>query len=141
MGKPGDLLQGRRLCRWPREARPSRLRRRGAGRARLAEGDDRGGIEVRSLPAMDATSRKGSPDGRRAYARCNGQGDSSIGELTMTSVDPKRRDLLKFSAATGGSLAMGDLPGTAEGAEGASAAAGQGAPAPSPIDVVLRVNG
>jgi xanthine dehydrogenase YagT iron-sulfur-binding subunit len=60
----------------------------------------------------------------------------------MTSFDPKRRDLLKFSAATGGALAMGDLwPRTAEGAEGASAAAGQSAPAPSPIDVVLRVNG
>jgi xanthine dehydrogenase YagT iron-sulfur-binding subunit len=60
----------------------------------------------------------------------------------MTSFDPKRRDLLKFSAATGGALAMGDLwPGTAEGAEGASAAAGQSVPAPSPIDVVLRVNG
>jgi xanthine dehydrogenase YagT iron-sulfur-binding subunit len=60
----------------------------------------------------------------------------------MTSFDPKRRDLLKFSAATGGALAMGDLwPGTAEGAEGASAVAGQSAPAPSPIDVVLRVNG
>ena len=41
----------------------------------------------------------------------------------MTSFDPKRRDLLKFSAATGGALAMGDLwPGTAERAEGASAA-------------------
>src|SRR3954464_2017656 len=91
---------------------------------------------------MDATSCKGSSDRRQAHARCKGQGDSSIGELTMTSFDPKRRDLLKLSAVTGGALAMGELwPETAETAEAASATPAQVAAAAAPVDVVLRVNG
>ena len=60
----------------------------------------------------------------------------------MTSFDPKRRDLLKLSAAAGGALATGELwPQSVEGAEASSAAALQVAPPPSPVDVVLRVNG
>ena len=60
----------------------------------------------------------------------------------MTSFDPKRRDLLKLSAVTGGALAMGELwPEGAEAAEAASAAAAQSAPAPAPVDILLRING
>jgi xanthine dehydrogenase YagT iron-sulfur-binding subunit len=60
----------------------------------------------------------------------------------MTSFDPKRRELLKLSAVTGGVLAMGDLwPASAEAAASAAAATAQGTAAPAPIDVVLRVNG
>src|SRR5947208_14298108 len=67
---------------------------------------------------------------------------SSIGELTMTSFDPKRRDLLKLSAVTGGALAMGELwPQTADAAEAASATPAQVAPAPAPVEVLLRVIG
>ena len=60
----------------------------------------------------------------------------------MTSFDPKRRDLLKLSAVTGGALAMGELwPQTADAAEAASSTPAQLAPAPAPVDVLLRVNG
>ena len=67
----------------------------------------------------------------------------------MTSFDPKRRDLLKLSAVTGGALAMGELwPGIADAAEATTAAAdaatptaAQRAATPAPIDVLLRVNG
>jgi xanthine dehydrogenase YagT iron-sulfur-binding subunit len=61
------------------------------------------------------------------------------------SFDPKRRDLLKLSAVTGGTLAMSDLwPEDAEAAEAATTAAATPAGAqevPAPVDVVLRVNG
>jgi xanthine dehydrogenase YagT iron-sulfur-binding subunit len=67
---------------------------------------------------------------------------TTIGELTMTDFDPKRRELLKLTAVSGGTVAMGELwPEAAEAAEAATAAAGQGVPAPAPIDVLLRVNG
>jgi xanthine dehydrogenase YagT iron-sulfur-binding subunit len=67
----------------------------------------------------------------------------------MTSFDPKRRDLLKLGAVTGGALAMGELwPETADAAEATTAAAdavtatiAQGTAPPPSIDVVLRVNG
>ncbi|HXX85656.1 MAG TPA: (2Fe-2S)-binding protein [Casimicrobiaceae bacterium] len=67
----------------------------------------------------------------------------------MASFDPKRRDLLKLGAVTGGALAMGELwPEMADAAEATSAAASaatpttaQGSAAPTPIDVLLRVNG
>ena len=61
----------------------------------------------------------------------------------MVSFDPKRRDLLKLSAITGGTFAMSDL--WLERSNAAEAAAAETpAPAqavPPPVDVVLRVNG
>ena len=61
----------------------------------------------------------------------------------MVSFDPKRRDLLKLSAITGGTFAMSDL--WLEKSNAAEAAAAETpAPAqavPPPVDVVLRVNG
>jgi xanthine dehydrogenase YagT iron-sulfur-binding subunit len=60
----------------------------------------------------------------------------------MASFDPKRRDLLKLSAVTSGALTAAELwPGAAQAAEAGSATAGQVAPTPAPIDVLLRVNG
>lgn len=61
----------------------------------------------------------------------------------MMSFNPKRRDLLKLSAVTGGTLAMSDLwPENAEAAEAAaSEAATPAQDIPTPVDVVLRVNG
>ena len=60
----------------------------------------------------------------------------------MTSFDPKRRDLLKMSAVTGGALAMGDLwPETTEAATSPQGAAADATAAPSPVDVLMRVNG
>ena len=60
----------------------------------------------------------------------------------MTSFDPKRRELLKLSAVTGGALAMGDLwPASAEAAENAIAAGAKTTAVPTAVDVVLRVNG
>jgi len=61
----------------------------------------------------------------------------------VVSFDPKRRDLLKLSAITGGTFAMSDL--WLERSNAAEAAAAETpAPAqavPPPVDVVLRVNG
>ena len=63
----------------------------------------------------------------------------------MMSFDPKRRDLLKLSAVSGGALAMSDLwPDDVQAAEAATAAAASPAGAqevPPSVDVVLRVNG
>jgi xanthine dehydrogenase YagT iron-sulfur-binding subunit len=63
----------------------------------------------------------------------------------MTRFDPKRRTLLKATAATGGALAASQwLPGTAAeaAAQRPNAAGPPGATAaPAPVDVVLRVNG
>ena len=63
----------------------------------------------------------------------------------MMSFDPKRRDLLKRSAVTGGALAMSDLwPENADAAEAAATEIGGASGAqdvPVPVDVVLRVNG
>jgi xanthine dehydrogenase YagT iron-sulfur-binding subunit len=57
----------------------------------------------------------------------------------MMSFDPKRRELLKLSAVTGGAMAMGEMwPAPAD---AATAAAAPGAAPPGPMDVVLRVNG
>src|SRR5437660_9357869 len=63
------------------------------------------------------------------------------GGLTMRRFNPARRQLLKITATTGGALAATPLLWTAApptAAQGASAAADV---APSPIAVVLRVNG
>ena len=55
----------------------------------------------------------------------------------MTGFDPKRRDMLKITAATGGALAAAPfLPGGAP-----SAAAQDAKAAAAPLNVVLRVNG
>jgi xanthine dehydrogenase YagT iron-sulfur-binding subunit len=55
----------------------------------------------------------------------------------MTGFDPKRRDMLKLTAATGGALAAGPfLPGAAP-----PAAAQEAKAAAAPLNVVLRVNG
>jgi len=63
----------------------------------------------------------------------------------VMSFDPKRRDLLKLSAVSGGALAMSDLwPDDVQAAEAATAAAASPAGAqevPPSVDVVLRVNG
>ena len=57
----------------------------------------------------------------------------------MTGFDPKRRDLLKITAATGGTLAAAPfLPG---GAPPAAAQEAKAAAAAPPLNVVLRVNG
>ena len=54
----------------------------------------------------------------------------------MTSPDLTRRELLELAAATGGAVVGGQLlPGAL------STAAAQGAEAPAPLDVLLRVNG
>jgi xanthine dehydrogenase YagT iron-sulfur-binding subunit len=54
----------------------------------------------------------------------------------MTSSDVTRRELLELAAASGGAVVGGKLiPGAI------SPAAAQGAEAPAPLDVVLRVNG
>jgi xanthine dehydrogenase YagT iron-sulfur-binding subunit len=59
----------------------------------------------------------------------------------MTNFDPKRRDLLKLTAVSGGALAMKELwPASAQAAEN-SAAVMQGSAMPAPVDLVLRVNG
>ena len=61
------------------------------------------------------------------------------------SFDPKRRDLLKLSAVTGGVLAISDVwPDDAQAGQAAATQAASAADAqdvPEPIDVVLRVNG
>src|SRR5437588_12526302 len=62
--------------------------------------------------------------------------------MMMTRFDPKRRGVLKLSAATGGALAMGELwPGSGQAAEVATTAAGQAVSASQPVEVLLRVNG
>ena len=54
----------------------------------------------------------------------------------MTSFDPKRRELLKLSAVTGGAIAMGELwPENAGAAENTNTAAAQATAAPAPVDV------
>jgi xanthine dehydrogenase YagT iron-sulfur-binding subunit len=61
----------------------------------------------------------------------------STEDLTMTGFDPKRRDMLKLTAATGGALVAGPfLPGAAP-----PAAAQEAKAAAAPLNVVLRVNG
>ena len=59
--------------------------------------------------------------------------------------DPRRRDLLKLSAVSGGALAISDLwPDDVQAAEAATTAAASPVGAqevPPPVDVVLRVNG
>jgi xanthine dehydrogenase YagT iron-sulfur-binding subunit len=56
----------------------------------------------------------------------------------METFDPKRRELLKLTAATSGAVAAGPLmPGTAD----AQATTPAVRPAPATRDVVLRVNG
>ena len=55
----------------------------------------------------------------------------------MTGFDPRRREMLKLTAVTGGALAAGPfLPGAAP-----SAVAQDATTAPTPLKVVLRVNG
>jgi xanthine dehydrogenase YagT iron-sulfur-binding subunit len=57
----------------------------------------------------------------------------------MDDFNPKRRELLKLTAVTGGALAVGDLfPGAAAAAQTAPSTATAAA---APLDVVLRVNG
>jgi xanthine dehydrogenase YagT iron-sulfur-binding subunit len=60
----------------------------------------------------------------------------------VTNFDPKRRELLKLSAVTGGALAIGELwPSAADAAENAPVGASKPTTAPPPVDVALRVNG
>ena len=62
---------------------------------------------------------------------------SNSRDKTMTGFDPKRRDMLKLTAATSGALAAGRfLPGAAP-----PAAAQDAKAAAAPLNVVLRVNG
>jgi xanthine dehydrogenase YagT iron-sulfur-binding subunit len=63
-----------------------------------------------------------------------------MGVPTMTSFDPKRRDLLKLGAVTGGALAVGELWPESP-AEAEAAAGGQTPPAPARLNIVLRANG
>jgi xanthine dehydrogenase YagT iron-sulfur-binding subunit len=69
--------------------------------------------------------------------------DRSAGELTMTSFDPQRRELLKLGVVTGGALVVGELwrSAPADAAQAATAAPSQSAAAVPPVDVLLRVNG
>ena len=55
----------------------------------------------------------------------------------MTDFDPRRRDLLRLTAVTGGAVAAGPLLPEAV----SDAAAQSPAPAPAMVDVVLRING
>jgi xanthine dehydrogenase YagT iron-sulfur-binding subunit len=58
----------------------------------------------------------------------------------MTTCDPKRRELLKLTAITGGAVAMGPLLPAAA-AEGTQPVPQGRTAAPAPVEVALRVNG
>jgi xanthine dehydrogenase YagT iron-sulfur-binding subunit len=59
----------------------------------------------------------------------------------MDTFDPRRRDLLKLTAVTGGALAVSDLLSAGAVAAIAQPGAAAAGAAPAPLEFVLRVNG